>query len=132
MVTLIPDAECNADADRAAGAISHLSLHTETTALTGAAEASGGVPEYSRMPVTFNVAGAVGPLGEGLQPATVGTAWSSEVTFDVAAGSYTNYGAWSDLVAGIFRRGSTLSIPQSPTTQDQIKLSIGVGPYSGA
>lgn len=131
MSTLITDVERNADADRAASVISHLSLHTATTGVTGAAEAAGGTPAYARMPVTFNAAGTVGPLGAVLQPATVGTAWSSEVIFDVAAGAYTNWGGWSALVAGLFRRGNVLSISQVPTAQAQIRISIGVGPYSG-
>ena len=131
MATLITDAERNADADRAAGVIAYLSLHTATTGVTGAAEASGGSPAYARLAPTFNAAGAVGPLGGTAQPATVGVAWSSEVTFDVAAGSYTNWGGWSAVTAGTFRRGNVLAATQSPGSQGQIKLSVGVGPYAG-
>jgi len=132
MATLITDAERNADADRAAGVIAYLSLHTATTGITGAAEASGGSPAYARQAPTFNAAGAVGPLGATAQPATVGVAWSSEVIFDVDAGTYTNWGAWSAVTAGTFRRGNVLAATQSPGTQGQIKLSVGVGPYTGA
>ena len=132
MATLITDAERNADADAAAARISALSLHTASPALTGANEATGGSPAYARKAVTFNAAGAVGPLGATLQPATVGVAWSSEVTFDVPAGTFTHWGAWSATSGGTYRRGNTLSATQSPSGQSQIKLSIGVGPYAGA
>ena len=132
MATLIPDAERNYLADQAAARISHLSLHTAPPALTGANEATGGAPAYARKPVTFNAAGAVGPLGATLQPATVGVAWSTEVTFDVPAGTFTHWGAWSALTAGTYRQGNTLSATQTPTGQAQIKHSIGVGPVSGA
>lgn len=132
MTTLITDAERNADADRAAGAIAYLSLHTATPGTTGASEATGGSPAYARKPPTFNSAGAVGPLGGTAQPATVGCAWSSAVTFDVPAGSFTHWGAWSAVTAGTYRRGNVLAATQSPGSPGQIVLSIGVGPYAGA
>lgn len=132
MTTLITDASANALADNEAGRIAFLSLHTATTGITGAAEATGGSPAYARKAPTFNAAGAVGPLGAGLQPATVGVAWSSEVTFDVAAGTYTNWGSWSLVTAGVFQIGNVLAASQSPGSQGQIKLSIGVGPMAGA
>lgn len=132
MPTLLPDAEANALADFAASRIAALSLHTATPGKTGAAEATGGSPAYARKAVTFNAAGAVGPLGATLQPATVGVAWSSEVTFDVPAGTYTHWGAQSATSGGTFREGNTLSSSQSPTGQAQIKVSIAVGPYTGA
>lgn len=132
MPTLIPDAEKNADADRAAGQITHLSLHTASTGLTGAAEAVGGTPAYARKSVTFTAAGAIGPLGATLQPATVGVAWSSEVLFDVPAGGYTHWGAWSALTLGVFKRGNVLSSAQNPVQQTTIALSIGIGPYTGS
>lgn len=103
MATLLPDAERNAAADAMAGRISYLSLHTTTPGLTGAAEATGGSPAYARKAVTFNAAGTVGPLGATAQPATVGVAWSSQVTFDVPAGTYGFWGAWSAATAGTYR-----------------------------
>ncbi len=131
MATLIPDAELNALADYEASRITHLSLHTATPGLTGADEAVGGSPAYARQAPTFNAAGTIGPLGGTLQPATVGKAWSSEETFDVDAGSYTHWGAQSALVAGTYRQGNVLDATQTPGTQGQIKLSIGVGPFAG-
>lgn len=132
MATLITDAERNAEADRSAAQMAYLSLHTASPGITGASEATGGSPAYARKAPTFNAGGAVGPLGAGLQPATVGVAWSSEVTFDVAAGSYTHWGSWSALTAGVFKRGNILTATQSPGSQGQIKLSVGVGQYVGA
>ena len=132
MANLMADAERNAAADALAARITHLSLHTASPSTTGANEATGGSPAYARKAVTFNAAGAAGPLGSTLQPATVGVAWSSEVTFDVAAGSYTHWGSWSASTAGTFRQGNTLSATQSPGSQGQIKHSVGIGPVSGA
>jgi hypothetical protein len=132
MSTLTPDSELNATADFAASRITHLSVHTATTGLIGEAEAIGGAPVYSRKPVTFNAAGIEGPLGLTLQPATVGVAWSSEVAFDVPAGYYTYWGAWSDVIAGVFRCGNELIDFLNLFDQGQIFLSIGVGPYVGA
>jgi len=132
MTTLITDAELNAEADRSAGQINALSLHTASPGTTGANEASGGSPLYARKAPVFNAAGAVGPLGAILQPATVGVAWSNEVVFDVPAGSYTHWGGWSALTGGVYKRGNTLSTTQSPSGQAVIVLSISVGPYAGA
>jgi hypothetical protein len=132
MSTLMTDLDRNALADNEAGRISFLSLHTATPGITGAAEATLGSPAYARKAPTFNAAGAIGPLGGTLQPATVGVAWSSEVIFDVAAGSYTHWGSWSLLTAGVFRIGNVLAATQSPGSQGQVKLSISVGPVAGA
>ena len=130
MATLMADAERNALADLQASRITELSLHTESPGITGANEAVGGTPAYARKAVTFTAAGAQGVLGASLQPATVGIAWSSEVTFDVPAGSYTHWGAWG--ATSTYRIGNTL-LPgtQSPTSQSQIRHSIGVGGVVG-
>jgi hypothetical protein len=132
MALSMTDAERNYLADQQAGRISYLSLHTATPGTTGASEATGGSPAYARKSVTFNSAGAAGPLGSGTQPATVGVAWSSQVTFDVPAGTYTHWGAWTASTSGTYRIGNTLSSSQSPSGQGQIQHSIGVGPVSGA
>lgn len=131
MATLMTDAERNYLADQQAARITYLSLHTATPSTTGAAEATGGSPAYARQAVTFNAAGAVGPLGAALQPATVGVAWSSQVTFDVPAGTYTHWGAWTAQTAGTYRLGNVLSANQTLSGQGQIKHSIGVGPVAG-
>jgi len=131
MPTLMADLERNVAADAQAARITHLSLHTATPGITGASEATGGTPAYARKAPVFTAAGAVGILGAGTQPATVGVAWSNQVTFDVPAGSYTHWGSWNADVAGVYRIGNTLASTQSPASQGQILLSIGVGPFSG-
>jgi len=131
MATFMADADRNALADFEAARITHLSLHTASPGVTGASEATGGTPAYIRKAPTFNAAGTVGPLGAGTQPATIGTAWSNQVTFDVPAGSYTHWGSWDSEAAGVYRIGNTLAATQTPSSQGQILLSIGVGPFSG-
>jgi hypothetical protein len=132
MTLLIPAAELNYIADQAAARITHLSLHTASPSTTGANEATGGSPAYARKSVTFNAAGAIGPLGGTLQPATTGVAWSSEVTFDVPAGTYSHWGGWSASTAGTYRQGNTLSSSQVPGSQGTIAHSIAVGPAAAA
>jgi hypothetical protein len=131
MTTLMADAERNLLADTQAARITHLSLHTATTGITGAAEATGGTPPYARQPITFTAAGAQGVLGLDLQPATVGIAWSNEVTFDVPAATYTHWGTWSGLT-GTFRIGNVM-LPAAPIipSQAQVKHFIGVGSVNG-
>lgn len=130
MAATFTDAERNYLADQEAARISYLSLHTADPGTTGASEASGG--SYARQPVTFNSAGAVGPLGGTAQPATVGKAWSSEVTFTVNAGTYTHMGAQTASTAGTFRGGNALAASQTLGAAGDVKVSIAVGPVTGA
>lgn len=133
MATGMTDLERNTLADTQAARITHLSLHTADPGITGADEATGGSPAYARKVVTFTAAGVQGVLGATLQPATVGVAWSDEVTFDVPAGTYSHWGGWSAITAGVFRLGNViLPATQTPSSQAQIQHSIGVGPVSGA
>lgn len=133
MPALYTDAELNAMADAEAARISALSLHTASPGTTGANEATGGAPAYARKAVTFNAAGAVGPLGATAQPATVGKAWSSQVTFDVPAGTYTHFGAWSATSGGTYRTGNALAASQgNASAQSQVQVSICVGPVASA
>jgi len=125
------DAERNFLADQEAARIAALSLHTASPGVTGASEATGGSPAYARKAVTFNAAGTDGPLGATRQPATVGKAWSTEVTFDLPAGTYTDAGCWSALTAGTFRCSNLLSATQTLSAQGQVKVSIAVGPVAG-
>lgn len=130
MPTLMAVSERNALADLQASRITELSLHTTSPGITGANEATGGTPVYAKKPVVFTAAGAVGVLGTILQPATVGVAWSNEVVFDVPANTYTHWGAWG--VGSVYRIGNDiLPAAQSPTSQAQIRHSIGVGGVVG-
>ena len=131
MSLLISDVDRNAEADFAASRITHLSIHTATPGLTGAAEASGGTPAYARKPAYFAAAGLDGPLGSVLQPATIGVSWSDTVTFDIPAGAYTYWGSWSAITGGLYRRGNILSTAQNASSQTQINFSVGIGPYVG-
>ncbi len=130
-MTEMADAESNALADEQAGRITHLSLHTDAPGSTGANEAAGGAPAYARQAVAFTAAGAEGVLGAVAQPATVGVAWSDQVTFDVPAGSYSFWGSWSALTGGNYRIGSVLAEAQEPVAQAQIMLSVAIGPVFG-
>lgn len=132
MPAIFTDLELNTLADTEAARIGFLSLHTASPGTTCANEATGGTPAYARLAVTFNAAGAVGPLGGTLQPATVGKAWSSEVTFDAPTGTYTHAGGGTAVVAGTFRGGNALAVSQTLASQGQVKVSICVGPVAGA
>ena len=132
MAAVYTDAELNALADFEAGRVGYLSLHTASPGTTGANEATGGSPAYARKAVTFNAAGTVGPLGSTAQPATVGVAWGTEVTFDVPAGTYTHGGMQSAATAGTFRNGNVLGASQTLTGQGQVKVSGKIGPFIGA
>lgn len=107
------DAERNIAADAVAARITYLSLHTANPGTTGASEASGGAPAYARKAVTFGAA-------------TAGTATSVEVTFDVPAGTYTHFGAWSAATAGTFRGGNALATSQVISSQGQLKLTVTI------
>lgn len=100
-----------------AAKITHLSLHTATPGTTGAAEATGGAPAYARKATTVT--------------ATSATGTSTEVTFDVPAGTYTHFGAWTALTAGTFIGGNALAASQVISSQGQIKLTITI-PVTGS
>lgn len=78
-------------ADAYTGAGSWLSQHTATPGSTGASEAAGG--GYARKQTTW---------GSGSNGVTSG----SQVTFDLAAGTYTHTGLWTASSAGTFRDGA--------------------------
>ena len=126
------DAEDNAAADWRAGRCPYVSLHTDSTGGTGANEASGGSPAYSREALSFNAAGAEGPLGAS-QPATVGIAWGS-ATFDLPAGTFVEYGLWSASTGGTFRGSGALPVEGGlvVTSQGTLAVSVAVGPNAPA
>lgn len=132
MAALYTDAELNQMADAEAARLPYRSLHTGAPSTTGANEATGGSPAYARKAVTWNAAGAAGPLGSGLQPATVGVAWSDEVTFDVPTGTYTHGGYFSASTSGTYRGGNALATSQTLASQGQVKVSGKVGPFAGS
>lgn len=99
-----------------AAKILFLSLHTATPGTTGAAEATGGAPAYARKSTVVT--------------ATAGTGTSTEVTFDVPAGTYTHFGAWTAATAGVFKGGNPLATSQVISSQGQIKLTVTI-PVTG-
>lgn len=88
--------------------ILYLSLHTTSPGTTGANEATGGSPAYARKATTVTASG--------------GTGTSTQVTFDVPAGTYGFFGAWTAITGGTFIGGNALSPSQSPGGQGQISL----------
>lgn len=125
MAYTLPDAEKNYLADQQAARHAFLSIHTADPGTTGAAEATGG--GYARVASNFAPAGAVGPLGATLQPATPGVAWAS-MTPTVAAGTYTHTGGWSAATTGTFRGGGSLSaslVTSAPGATPAISIKVG-------
>ena len=109
--------EIQAIATAESAKITHLSLHTATPGATGTAEATGGSPAYARKATTIT--------------ATSGTGTSTEVTFDVPAGTYTHFGCWSAATAGTFYGGNALAVDQVISSQGQLKLTITI-PVTGS
>jgi len=99
--------EVQAIAAAEAAKITHLSLHTANPGTTGASEATGGAPAYARQPTTVT--------------ASSGTATSTQVTFDVPAGTYSHFGAWA---GATFIGGNPLQTPQGVSSQGQLKLTV--------
>ena len=89
-----------------------LSLHTANPTTTGGLEATGGTPAYARKSTVVT--------------ATTGTGTSTQVTFDVPAGTYTHFGTWSAVTAGTFYGGNALSSTVTAGAQQQILLTITI------
>lgn len=96
----------------ALGAIAaYASIHTGDPGTTGANEASGGSPAYTRKAITW-------------APAANGELSSSNAqVFDVPAGTYSYFGLWSDLTNGTFYGGNALSSPETFAAQGTYTLS---------
>lgn len=85
-----------------------ISLHTADPGTTGASEATGGSPAYARKQTTWT-----GGADDGVVP-------GSEVTIDVAAGTYTHFGVWT--AGGTFRHGGTIT-STTLAAQGQMKVT---------
>lgn len=99
--------ERNTLADFGAARMVWYSMHTGDPGTTGANEANGGSPAYGRKQATWGAS-------------TTGTATAAQLTFDVPAGTYTHFGAWSAATGGTFRGGNALSASQTLASQGQI------------
>lgn len=89
-----------------------ISLHTADPGTTGASEATGGSPAYARKQTTWSA----DAVDDGVRAGT-------QVTIDVAAGTYTHAGQWSASTAGTFVQGIALPSPIVMGAQGQIKVT---------
>ena len=89
----------------------YVSLHTADPGTTGANEATGGSPAYSRKSITWNTA-ANGNLDSSNQP-----------VFDVPAGTYSHFGLWSAATGGTFYGGGALSASETFAAQGTYTLT---------
>lgn len=87
-----------------------MSLHTATPGATGTAEATGGAPAYARKSTVIT--------------ATAGVGTSTQVTFDVAAGTFTHFGLWSAATGGTFLGGNALAASQTLSSQGQVLVTV--------
>jgi len=91
-----------------ASAATHGAVYTTTPGATAGTEPTGGSPAYARKPITWNAAGAVGPLGAGTQPATPGVIYG-QATFDVPTGTtLVGIGVHTAVTAGTYLDGGVL------------------------
>ena len=92
--------------------IQFLSLHTATPGTTGVSEVTGGTPAYARKATVVT--------------ATAGTGTSTQVTFDVPAGTYTHFGCWSAVTGGTFYGGNAVSSTITAGGQQQVILTVTI------
>jgi len=85
-------------ADTIIGLGTWISLHTGDPSTTGANEATGGSPAYARKQTTWSA----DSTDDGVRAGT-------EVTIDLAAGTYTHFGLWSASTSGTFVGGGTIT-----------------------
>lgn len=88
-----------------------ISLHTASPGTTGANEATGGSPAYARKQTTWSA----DVTDDGIRAGT-------QVTIDVAAGTYTHFGVWSASSGGTYRDGGTIA-STAMGAQGQIKVT---------
>lgn len=113
-------AERNYLADQGAARGTYISMHTGDPGTTGANEATGGSPAYARKQTTWGAASA-------------GSAVGSQVSFDVAAGTYTHFGVWSAVTGGTFRGGNALPASQgNASAQSVIQFTPTYGPVTAS
>jgi hypothetical protein len=89
-----------------------ISVHTSDPGTTGSpGEASGGAPAYARKQTTWSPGGSDGVNA------------GSQVTIDVAAGTYTYIGLWSAVTAGTYYDKYLLPTAQTFATQGQLLVT---------
>lgn len=87
----------------------YVSVHTADPSTTGANEATGGSPAYARKSTTLT--------------STSGVATGTQVTVDLAAGTYPYGGLWSAVTGGTFYGGFLFSASQTSASQFQVKIT---------
>lgn len=104
----------NATKEAAATAVSglgtYISIHTADPGTTGTSEATGGSPAYARQQTTWTAGTADGVVA------------GSQVTFNLAAGTYTYFGIWTAATGGTFIGAGTIS-PGPLSAQAQVKVT---------
>lgn len=88
-----------------------ISLHTADPGTTGASEATGGSPAYARQQTTWSA----DTTDDGVRAGT-------QVTIDLAAGTYTHFGLWSAETGGTFVGGGAIT-STTLAAQGQIKVT---------
>jgi hypothetical protein len=101
--------ETAADAVVALG--SWISLHTADPGTTGASEATGGSPAYTREQTTWSA----DTTDDGVRAGT-------QVTIDLPAGTYTHFGVWTAETGGTFVGGGAIT-STTLAAQGQIKVT---------
>jgi hypothetical protein len=107
----LTNATKEAAADTVIGLGTYVSLHTGDPSTTGANEATGGSPAYARQQTTWSA----DAVDDGVRAGT-------QVTIDVAAGTYTHFGIWSASTSGTFVGGGSITSTVMGA-QGQIKVT---------
>lgn len=123
-MTIKTDTQKNNLATAYGTAATHAAAYT--TAPSGASpgtEVTGGTPAYARKPITWATAGAVGPAGSGVQPATPGVVYA-QVVFDIPLGvTVAGAGVHTALTAGTYLDGASVT-SQAFATQGTYTLNL--------
>lgn len=102
--------EVQAVAAGTAAKMVYMSLHTGDPGSTGATEATGGSPAYSRQATVMTTSAGVGT--------------TTQETFAVPSGTYTHFGLWSAVTGGTFIAGDVLTAAQTVSVQGQVTVAV--------
>lgn len=104
-------------------AATHAAAYTTVPGGSQGTEVAGGSPAYARKAISWGTAGAVGPLGAGLQPATAGVSYA-QVVFDIpAAATVVGAGVHTAITAGTYLDGAAVT-SQNFATQGTYTLNL--------
>lgn len=111
MSAFTPNATKEAASVEITGLGDWISFHTASPGTTGANEAAGGSPAYARKQTTWTAGASDGVVA------------GSQVTLDLAAGTYTHFGVWSASSGGTYTDGGALSENVVLGAQGQAKFT---------